>query len=74
MRAILGIKSFRSTQIILSGIELMHMMMKGQFDFIGSNASVVSLYQLVSLNMVLIEFIQLLSIKATELIKSVNND
>ena len=33
----LGFKAFRSAQIILSGIELMHMMRKGQFDFQGSS-------------------------------------
>lgn len=32
VRAILGFKSFRSAQIILSGIELMHMMKKDQFN------------------------------------------
>lgn len=37
VRAMLGFKSFRSAQIILSGIELMHMMRKGQFDFQGSS-------------------------------------
>lgn len=48
VRAILGFKSFRSAQIILSGIELMHMMRKGQFDFMESNNSIGSLYQLIS--------------------------
>lgn len=48
VRAMLGFKSFRSTQIILSGIELMHMIREGQFDFMGSKDSVGSLYQLVS--------------------------
>ena len=48
VRSMLGFKSFRSAQIILSGIELMHMIRKDQFDFMGSNDSVGSLYQLVS--------------------------
>lgn len=48
VRAMLGFKSFRSALIILSGIELMHMMRKGQFDFMGSKDSIGSLYQLVS--------------------------
>lgn len=48
MRAIcVRTQSFRSAQIILSGIELMHMMRKGQFDFKGSSDSIGSLYQLV---------------------------
>ncbi len=47
VRAMLGFKSFRSAQIILSGIELMHMMRKGQFDFKGSSYSIGLLYQLV---------------------------
>lgn len=47
VRAMLGFKSFRSAQIILSGIELMHMMRKGQFDFQGSSDSIGLLYQLV---------------------------
>lgn len=47
VRAMLDFKSFRSAQIILSGIELMHMMRKGQFDFKGSSDSIGSLYQLV---------------------------
>ena len=46
VRSMLGFKSFRSAQIILSGIELMHMIRKDQFDFMGSNDSVGSLYQL----------------------------
>lgn len=33
VRAMLGFKSFRSAKIILSGIELMHMIRKKQFDF-----------------------------------------
>lgn len=45
----LGFKSFRSVQIILSEIELMHIIRKGQFDFMGSKDSVgSSLHQLVS--------------------------
>lgn len=48
VRSMLGFKSFRLAQIILSGIELMHMIRKDQFDFMGSNDSVGSLYQLVS--------------------------
>lgn len=32
VRAMLGFKTFRSAQIILSGIELMHMIRKGQFN------------------------------------------
>ena len=67
-------KSFRLVQIILSGIELMHMMRKGQFNFIGSSDYVGSLYQLFNLDKVLMKFIQLLSINTTEPIKSVNND
>ena len=43
----LGFKAFRSAQIILSGIELMHMMRKDQSDFQGSSDSIGSLYQLV---------------------------
>ena len=48
VRTMLGFKSFRSAQIILSGIELMHMMRKDQFNFMGSKDSIGSLYQLVS--------------------------
>ena len=48
VRSMLGFKSFRSAQIILSGIELMHMIRKDQIDFMGSNDSVGSLYRLVS--------------------------
>lgn len=44
----LGFKSFRSAQIILSRIELMHMMRKDQFNFMGSKDSIEALYQLVS--------------------------
>jgi hypothetical protein len=45
----LGFKSFQSApQIILSGIKLMHMMKKDQFNFKGSNNSIESFYQLVS--------------------------
>ena len=43
VRAMLGFKSFRSAQIILSGIELMDMMRKGQFDFQGSSDPIGSL-------------------------------
>jgi len=32
VRAMLGFKSFRSAKIILSGIELMHMLRKAQFN------------------------------------------
>ena len=32
VRPMLGFKSFRSAKIILSGIELMHMLRKGQFN------------------------------------------
>jgi putative transposase len=42
VRVMLGLKSFRSAQIILSGIELMHMMRKDQFNFMGSNDSIGS--------------------------------
>lgn len=48
IRAMLGFKSFRSAQIILSGIELMHMIRKDQFNFMESSDSIGSLYQLVS--------------------------
>lgn len=42
-RAMQGFKTFRSAQILLSGIELMHMFRKKQFNINGKSASPASL-------------------------------
>jgi putative transposase len=36
IRPMLGFKSFQSAQSVLAGIELMHMIRKGQFNMLGS--------------------------------------
>ncbi len=36
-RTMLGFKSFRAGQAVLAGIELMHMIRKGQFNMAGSD-------------------------------------
>ena len=48
VRAMLCLKTFHTAKIMLAGIELMHMIKKGQFDFLKSKDSVGSMYQLLS--------------------------